>query len=305
MDFEMSETVEKAFRLLELLSTYDGPVRMGGLSRAANMNKSTTHRMLEVMSQMGYVAQSEPNGPYRLTTKMWEIGVRAFQRSDLRAVARPFLEGLVERSGETAILTRRDGSEVVIVEKVDCAQHLQAIAPLGSRSPIHASSFGKAFLMMENPDRLTSLSESLTRFTDRTITDIGAFKANLAKARADGVGVGVDEYREGISGVAAPVIGTDGATYGAIGVSLPTVRMTPETLPKLVSSVSDIAKRFSEQIGYSGSAWPPPCAASETDPPQPSSRGAGRRERHRPIAGQRPLGDDRVRHAARKAPELG
>jgi IclR family transcriptional regulator, KDG regulon repressor len=266
MDCEMSETVEKAFRVLELLSTYDGPVRMGGLSRAANMNKSTTHRMLEVLSQMGYVAQFEPNGPYMLTTKMWEIGVRAFQRSDLRVVARPYLEELVKRSNETAILTRRDGSEVIIVEKVDCAQHLQAIAPLGSRSPIHASSFGKAFLMMEKSDRLASLSSSLTRFTDRTITDIAALKTNLAKARVEGVGVGVDEYREGVSGVAAPVIGTDGDAYGAIGVSLPTFRLTPEALPNLISSVSDIARRFSEQIGYSQSVWPPRCPAGDADP---------------------------------------
>src|SRR5690606_37621135 len=176
----MSGTVEKALKLLELLSTYDAPVRMAELSRAAGMNKSTAFRLLETMAQLGYVTQDEPNGRYLMTTRMWEIGVRAFHRNDLRVAARPYLRELVERTGETAILTRRDGADVIIVEKVDCAQHLQAIAPLGSRSPIHASSFGKAFLMVDPPEKLGALE--LVRFTDRTLTDRAALLADLARS---------------------------------------------------------------------------------------------------------------------------
>ncbi|MEI5681738.1 IclR family transcriptional regulator [Mesorhizobium sp. CGMCC 1.15528] len=244
----MSGTVEKALTLLELLSSYDAPVRMAELSRAAAMNKSTTFRMLEVMSQLGYVTQDEPNGRYMMTTRMWEIGVRAFHRQDLRAAARPYLQELVDATGETALLTSRDGPHVIIVEKVDCAQHLQAIAPLGSRSPVHASSFGKAFLMAELEPKLTDLE--LIRFTDKTITDVEALRADIDEARHSGATVGIDEYREGVSGVAAPVIGTDGVAYGAIGISLPTFRLAPKAMPRLMKNVTEVARRFSEQIGF-------------------------------------------------------
>lgn len=248
----MGGTVGKALRLLELLSTYDAPVRLAELSRAASMNKSTTFRMLDVMSKLGYVTQDEPNGRYLMTTRMWEIGVRAFQRNDLRAAARPFLQGLVERTGETAILTRRDGPEVVIVEKIDCAQPLQAIAPLGSRSPIHASSFGKAFLMGgESPD-LSGLE--LTRFTDRTVIDPDALLAEIEAGRARGAMVGVDEYREGVSGVAGPVIGADGAVHATIGISMPTLRLVEDALPGLVEAIAETAVKFSQQIGFSEAA---------------------------------------------------
>ncbi|MDP3342427.1 IclR family transcriptional regulator [Frigidibacter sp.] len=250
----MSGTVEKALKLLELLSKYDGPVRMAELSRAADMNKSTAYRMLEVMSQMGYVTQDEPNGRYMMTTRMWEIGVRAFQRNDLRVAARPYLQELMEQTEETAILTRRDGCDVIIVEKVDCAQQLQAMVPLGSRSPIHASSFGKAFLMVEPADRVLALGPDLKRFTEQTITDLGALQANLDKARIEGAAVGVNEYREGVAGVAAPVIGTDGVTYGAIGISLPSFRLTDAARTRFLTAVSEVARRFSEQIGHRLSA---------------------------------------------------
>ena len=161
----MSGTVGKALTLLEHLSRYDAPVRLAELSRAIDMNKSTTYRLLETLAQMGYVTQDEPNGRYMMTVKMWEIGVRAFQRSDLRQMARPHLQGITAAVNETALLTRIDREDVIIIEKVDCAHSLQAIAPLGSRSPIHASSFGKAYLMQQPAEAVTSLGKSLRAFT--------------------------------------------------------------------------------------------------------------------------------------------
>src|SRR6476661_2475223 len=108
----LSGTVEKALRVLELLSTYDTPVRLADLSRELDMNKSTTYRMLERMSQLGYVRQDEPNGRYMLTVRMWEVGVRAFRRFDIRSWARPYLEQIEQETEETAILAILDGQEV-------------------------------------------------------------------------------------------------------------------------------------------------------------------------------------------------
>lgn len=246
----MSSTVERALTLLELLSTYDEPVRLADLSRAASMNKSTAFRMLEVMSQLGYVTQDAPNGRYLMTTRMWEIGVRAFQRSDLRKLAEPFLAELVEATGETAILTRRDGDEVILVEKVDCTHPLQAIAPMGSRSPIHASSFGKAFLLADLALGRGIENLQLARFTAQTVTDHDTLRAELEEGLARRAVVGRDEYREGVSGVAAPVVGADGLAHGAIGISMPSLRLSDDSIPILVEKVAAVARRFSARIGH-------------------------------------------------------
>ena len=243
----MSSTVEKALTLLEHLSIYDAPVRLADLARTCDMNKSTAFRMLETMSRLGYVTQDGPNGRYMITTRMWEIGIRAFQRGDLRAHARPYLQKIVEETNETALLAHADGTDVVIVEKLDCSQALQMVAPLGSRSPLHASSFGKAFLMA-NPDRTADLT--LTRFTPGTIADHTTLLQNLVEADRQGVAIGVNEYRQGVSGVAAPVRGPDGVVHAMIGISLPTIRMTDEARPLFIHSVREAAQAFSEQLGY-------------------------------------------------------
>lgn len=246
----MSGTVGKALTLLEHLSRYDAPVRLAELSRSIEMNKSTTYRLLETLSQMGYVTQDEPNGRYLMTVKMWEVGVRAFQRSDIRIMARPHLQAITAAVDETALLARADVQEVIIIEKVDCAQPLQAIAPLGSRSPLHASSFGKAFLMQQEPPKVMELGPVMQRFTDHTITDPKVLLTQLAGMRATGCAIGRDEYRDGISGVAAPVIGTDGKAYATIGVSMPSYRLSPEKLAAISDVVRRAAISFSAQLGH-------------------------------------------------------
>lgn len=257
----MSGTVDKALTLLELLSTYDEPVRLADLARAAGMNKSTAFRMLETMARLGYVTQDEPNGRYMMTTRMWEIGIRAFQRNDLRSLARPYLQRMVDETNETALLSQRSGDDMVILEKVDCSQALQMMAPLGSRSPLHASSFGKAFLMSEPPAAIAALT--LTRFTEHTITDHAGLLVDLAAANRAGVATGSQEYRLGVSGVAAPVHGPDGRVHAVIGISLPTIRVTAESRARLIASVANAARDFSEQLGY-------------RQPAQAGASGAGR-----------------------------
>jgi IclR family KDG regulon transcriptional repressor len=246
----VSGTVEKALKVLELLSVYDTPVRLAELSRELGMNKSTTYRMLESMSKLGYVQQDEPNGRYMITTKMWEIGVRAFQRLDIRAWSRPYLEQIGREVQETAILAIVDNQDVVIVEKYDSVRAVQAFSPLGSRTPIHCSSLGKAFLMVDTEEKLKRLKRPFQSFTDRTITTLPALKAEIAKAIEKGVAVAFDEFDDGISGAAAPVLSVDGTVHAVIGVTIPTIRAGGVEFEHAQDVIKLEAAKFSRALGH-------------------------------------------------------
>lgn len=246
----MSGTVEKALKVLELLSTYDTPVRMAELSRTAGMNKSTMYRMLETMSQLGYVQQDEPDRRYMITTRMWEIGVRAFQRLDIRNSGRPFLERICAQTGETSILAIADDSHVIIIDKCDSSQSIQTLSTLGSRTPLHCSSLGKAVLMMAPEQKLSKLKMPLEKFTSKTIVDIKSLRKRLAAARQEGVATAIDEHRDGVSGVSAPVIGADGKVHCVVGITVPTIRMTAASLKRVKAIVRDRADEFSAALGH-------------------------------------------------------
>lgn len=246
----MSGTVEKALKLLELLSTYDAPVRLSELSRDIGMNKSTAYRMLETMRQLGYVQQDEPNGRYMITSKMWQIGVRAFQRIDIRNLARPFLEQLCRETNEPAVLAIVEGTDVVIVDRCASSQAVQTISQVGSRTPIHCSSLGKAFLMVGTEDKLKTLPRPLQKFTDNTIVSIAELRAEIASCAEAGVAVAFDEYREGVSGVSAPVIGSDGNVHAIIGITLPTQRAKGGSFDACKSAVRAQSLKVSAELGY-------------------------------------------------------
>ncbi|MBL8587306.1 MAG: IclR family transcriptional regulator [Methylobacteriaceae bacterium] len=245
----MSETAEKAIKVLEVLSSYDAPVRLVDLSRQMQMNKSTTYRLLEKLRQLGYVRQDEPNGRYMLTVRMWEIGVRAFRRFDLRAWARPHLEDIHRATNETAVLAILDGREVVIIDKIDSAQAIQPFSPLGSRTPLHCSSLGKALIAADPQTLLATLSDPLQSFTPRTAPSVARLAAEIETARAEGVAVAVDEFREGVSGVAAPIAGMERTPFGVLGVTLPTARATPDRLPGIKTAVRTAAAALSTALG--------------------------------------------------------
>lgn len=246
----MSTTVDKAFSVLELLATYDSPVRLAELSRALGMNKSTTYRMLETMANLGYVQQDEPNGRYMITLKMWQLGVQAFQRSDIRNWARPNLEWIQRKTGEDAVLAIVEGSDVIIVDKSPSSQAVQAFSPLGSRSPLHCSSLGKAYLMINTDLKMASLKTPLKAFTPETITKITDLRANIALAIKDGVATAFDEFQEGVSGIAAPAIGVDGRVHGLIGITIPTQRATGADFELCKAVVREQAKELSRILGH-------------------------------------------------------
>lgn len=247
----MSATVEKSLRVLEVLSSHDTPVRLADLSRELGMNKSTTYRMLETMSQMGYVQQDQPNGRYLITTRMWEIGVRAFQRLDIRAWAIPYLEKIRNETRETAVLAIGDGQDVVIIEKSDSSQAVQTFSPLGSRTPMHCSSLGKAFLMVDTEDKLSRLKQPLHAFTPNTITTLTALRSEIAKATASGVALAFDEFAEGVSGIAAPVVGVDRKVHAMIGITIPTIRAGGDSFERAKDIVRVHAQEFSRAAGHS------------------------------------------------------
>lgn len=248
-EVSVSETAEKAIKVLEALSEFDGPVRLVDLSRRLGMNKSTAYRLLEKLRQLDYVRQDEPNGRYMLTVRMWEIGVRAFRRFDLRAWARPYLEEIRHTTNETAVLAILDGREVVIIDKIDCAQPLQPFSPLGSRTPLHCSSLGKALLSASPRALLDSLRDPLERFSPRTIATLAQLTAEIDQVRTEGVAVAFDEFREGLSGVAAPIAGLEAAPLGVIGVTVPTARATAGRLPALREAVRAGAQGLSRALG--------------------------------------------------------
>nr|WP_264085141.1 IclR family transcriptional regulator C-terminal domain-containing protein [Kibdelosporangium phytohabitans] len=124
---------------------------------------------------------------------------------------------------------------------------------VGQRIPLHATSNGKVLLASVSGARFDELTSGvLKRFTDKTIIDRAALRAQVDVVRRKGYALAVDELEVGLTAVAAPICGADGTVVGSISASGPGFRITPDHVPDVASRVVAAAHEVSRRLGWHG-----------------------------------------------------
>src|SRR5688572_23423040 len=151
----------------------------------------------------------------------------------LRALARPILEELRERTSETVHLAILRGPDVVTIEQIESTQTLLVRHPLGVVLPAHATALGMA-LVAYRPEIVRALvSAGLRRLTPYTVTDPDEFEAELRFVREMGYARNERQRQIDTAGVAAPVFRDAASPIAAIGISGPASRVHGDVIPHL------------------------------------------------------------------------
>jgi DNA-binding IclR family transcriptional regulator len=242
---------DRVIDILELTAGSRDGIPLKDLSLRVETPKSSLLPLLRTLSARGYLEQGRAR-EYRLGPRAFELAVRSPGRRDLVEVARPALEALMRRTGESAFLTTlaTDGTAVVFIDVVESEQLIRYTVNVGQRSPLHATANGKAILALlpaaEREEILRALT--LKRYTDRTITTLPALRTALDEIHATGVSMSVDEIVKGASGIAVPAYDRAGHVVGACAVGGPTDRMKSR-LKQLAHDVKATARAISAALG--------------------------------------------------------
>jgi DNA-binding IclR family transcriptional regulator len=233
----MNNTLVKGIGLLEVLARAERAMGVTELATRLGIGKSNVHRLLQALVALGYVRRDGSEGTYAATIRLWEIGSAVLDNLDLRRAAQPWMAWLLERTRETVHLSVLDGDEVVYVLKLDSPEPVRAYSSIGGRAPAHCVATGKAMLAWAGEPALAALSGRLRTYSPRTITVPADFLRELERVRQHGYAVNRGEWRESVGGLAAPVVGPDGAVIAAVGISGPIDRLRPTTVKALAGDV--------------------------------------------------------------------
>lgn len=245
----MIQSVQRASRLLKAFD--GGPAELGvsELSRMVRLHKSTVSRLLATLEHEGLLERAPGSEKYRLGRVLVRLAGQAAQGDELRAVSRPLLVELAERSRETVHLAVLDGDEVVNVEQIDGPHLVREANWVGRRTPLHPVANGKALLAFGPPElEERALAATIAPFTDRTIIAAERLRAELAVVRERGYATALGEIEEGLHAVAAPVRDRDGRAVAAVSISGPAYRMPPERLPELGALCVAFAARITARL---------------------------------------------------------
>jgi IclR family acetate operon transcriptional repressor len=223
-------SVLTALDVLEAVSRLQ-PVGLSELSRRLGLPKTTVQRGLAALAQAGWLENDQADSTrWIVGTKAFVVGSTVGNRGSLRDRALPHMNALGADVQETIHLTIPDGDQAVLIERLDSPHPVRAIAPLGSRAPLHASSNGKVILA-HLPDDATAryIQHGLEAVTERTITEPAKLHEELGLIRKRGYAVANEELQDGVVSVAAPILTTGSRPVGSLSISAPKARM-PRTI---------------------------------------------------------------------------
>ena len=233
--------------MLDELAEEPGELGTNELARRIGVNPSTASRLLATLEAARLVEQVPASGRYRLGLRLLELGNAALGRLDLRALARPHLEALVDETGETATLSAPGERDAVTVDFALSSSSVQSVARIGRPSVAHATAAGKVLLAFGD---VPLPGGELERFTRRTITDPKKLAAAVERVREQGWADAAGERERDLNAIAAPIFGADGRLAGILGVQGPEGRFDRTARQAAVPPLIARSEAVSQALGW-------------------------------------------------------
>ena len=221
--------LDKAVLVLE--SAARSPLALPELVAVTGLPRATAHR-LAVALETHRLLVRDAGGRWAPGPRLGELAQSA--PDPLLAAAGPVLARLRDRSGESAQLYRRDGSERVCVAAAERATGLRTSVAPGTRLPLTAGSGAQVLLAWKGTDELPAGA----RFGART----------LAEVRRRGWAYSVAQREAGVASVSAPVRDRAGEVVAAISVSGPVERLGRRPGPRFAPLVTAAAASLTARL---------------------------------------------------------
>jgi DNA-binding IclR family transcriptional regulator len=249
--------VVRATEILELIRTSTGGASITDLTEGSGLAKASVFRMLRTLEGTGLVERIPETDLYRLGVRCLEFGRGYLEQVDLRQDALPVMERLRSTFNETVHLGVLDDQlRVVYVEKLETTQAVGLMmSRVGRTAPSFCTGLGKALLASLGDGVVDTLAASgqLRRYTDATICEPDALRAELNTIRVRGYSLDLEEHEPGVRCVAAAIDGDDGLPLAAISIAGPAERMSQHQLRgELAEAVVAASTEASHRLGGAG-----------------------------------------------------
>ncbi|QTE29197.1 IclR family transcriptional regulator [Pengzhenrongella sicca] len=244
----VSSASEKTLLVLEAALTH---ARFTDVVAATGLAKATAHRIIGTLVERQFVALAE-DGSYLPGPKSLSLAARALQRIDISAIARPFVEALVARSGCTVHLGAVNGDEIIYLIRADSDKPYQMPSRVGLAVPLHCTGIGKTVLADYTDDQLERfvVRAGLPRRTEHTLTTARALRAEIGSVRALGYALDREENVPGLACVAAPIRDHTGTVKYGISISTLLLEHSLEQIEAMAPMATDAAAQISAALGY-------------------------------------------------------
>ena len=219
-----TQAIRRAALILQRIArvTGDGTPNLTEIARSVGLARSTTHRILKSLTDVGLAAYDPVARRYGIGRLGYELGLAVTE--DVLALApwRAAVDRIALRSGATTYLMRRSGIEAVCLHKADGTSPIRAIpVEVGQRRHLGIGAGSTALLAALDETSaehvLKAIAPSLASFA---ALDVDAVREAVRHARETGFAVSQGRAYPGIFGLGRAVPGPEGFNDLAVSIAV-------------------------------------------------------------------------------------
>jgi DNA-binding IclR family transcriptional regulator len=251
-------SVQKALQILIAFVPHNREMGTMELSELLGIHKSTVSRLLNVLVSYDFLQHDKKTRKFRLGKAAANIGMAIKQSlsEQIIGIAQPYIDDLRNNLGETIALEIWNGDSTIMAYRAE-ALRLRRVSLLrpGDKVDVHVSAGARAIMAFSSQNMVEAhFKGPFKKYTENTITDPDALKAQLSGIRKNGYVIAISERHLESSIIAVPVFNYEKTPVAAISLFTITERLQSLIDSGVVSSLRETAVQISSKLLYSEEA---------------------------------------------------
>lgn len=240
--------VEVALGVLEILAK-GKEFGLRELAATGGWSKTTVHRVLTTLCQLGFVVQDLTTRKYRIGPSSIFLSMEILSHQSLRSASGPLLRQLARETGCTIYLGQLRGQKVFLVDRAQplALDEYSVVAPV--EYPIHVTSMGKAIMAhLPSSEREAILSGyEFVPTSDHAIRSREEYERELERVRSVGYAVNRRELDHVSLSVAVPVF-EDNRVIAALAADVASIHPQDDTVHEIVPVLQSASRRIGQYL---------------------------------------------------------
>lgn len=239
--------LERTDTIINLIASQNG-ISAVQLLENLKLPKTTLYRILNFLSQHGYIFHNPQNNLYYIGNKFYLFcKTKEEQIEILKELSVPYLHTLANSTSQTAKLNILSAGECLVIAKAECKQKIKIIVDIGSKFPLHAGASSKILLSSLPDTEIQSyFALPVEQYTDCTITSYSRMKQELEKIKQSGYAIDNGEFIENICAIACPIFDATQNICAAVSIAFPGTSLSKSHYQTLLEQTKAIAKQITQ-----------------------------------------------------------
>jgi DNA-binding IclR family transcriptional regulator len=245
-----TQSIERALTLMREIAAHNrSGSRLLDLASRTGLQRPTVHRMLKCLTLENMVQQDPDTHRYYLGPMVFELGLTAAPRYNLREICHPALSRIAEATGDTVFLTQRSGLDAVCLDRQEGTFPIKTFTlEIGMRRPLGVGTGSLAILSALAEEEVRHVvTANAPRLPEYGLTPTSLL-AQVKSAQKRGYAVREMPSLAGVRSIGQAVHNQSGVAFAALSVSAISSRMSEKRIAELATMLRNETRLVEKQV---------------------------------------------------------